>query len=312
MSYEYRTYQDGELQLDELTDTANGVRITVNRLGGEMISLARRTDDGNWEGYLYRDGQPQKPAEGWGNHATVMGYYLHRLWEEKSDYHGHLIQGGNHGFIRHFRFTQPLGNPGGSGELVYRVEPDRIPKEYYPYRVGLDLSYSLRDGKVVVGFRFWNEETHPCEVSFGVHPGIAVTSVEDARVLLPAGTYTRYMAPGNFLNGETIEIHHQGGPMPFEKEKLPDSYLIALDLLSNRVMRVEDPQSGRALDLDFEEVPFMTIWSDFSPMVCVEPCWGLPDSNPPTPFQQKIGIQVIDAGGELEASFSLSPGTIAG
>jgi len=312
MSYQYRTYQDGDFEIDELTDTSAGVRISVNRLGGEMISLARRNESGNWEGYLYRDGQPQPPTEGWGNHATVMGYYLHRLWEKKSDYHGHIIRGGNHGFIRHFKFDKPISQPGDEGKLVYRVEPDRIPGEAYPYRVGLDLSYTLEGGKVVVGFRFWNEESHPCEVSFGVHPGIAVTSVEDARVILPAGTYTRYMAPGNFLNGETVEIEHEGGPMPFDKQKLPDSYLLALDLLHDRQICVEDPQSGRALDLDFGEVPFMTLWSDLSPMVCVEPCWGLPDSNPPTPFQQKIGIQVIDGGGELETSFSLSPGAIAG
>ncbi len=31
-----------------------------------------------------------------------MGYYLHRLWKEESNYRGHLIKGGNHGFLRAF------------------------------------------------------------------------------------------------------------------------------------------------------------------------------------------------------------------
>lgn len=310
MKCEYRSYQDGDFTLDELTDAERGLRLTVNRLGAEMISLARQDDEGRWQGYLYRDGQPQQPTEGWANHATVMGYYLHRLWEEKSEYHGHVIRGGNHGFLRHFQFGAPVEDPGETGRLVYRVDPDAIPKEAYPYRVGMDLAYELADGKVTVRFLFRNEETHPCEVSFGMHPGFAVASVEEARILLPKGTYRRYLAPGNFLNGEVLDIVHEGGPMPFEKEKLPDSYLLSLDLVPDAVLRLEDPASGRTVDLDFSEVPFMTLWSDLGPMVCIEPCWGLPDSNPPTPFQQKIGIQVIDAGSELEASFSLSPGVL--
>ncbi|HRJ73180.1 MAG TPA: hypothetical protein PLS03_13235, partial [Terrimicrobiaceae bacterium] len=73
------------------------LRIMVNRTGAEMVSLARQTRDGQWRGFLYRDGQTAPPATGWANHATVMGYFLHRLWNEQSVYCGRVIRGGNHG-----------------------------------------------------------------------------------------------------------------------------------------------------------------------------------------------------------------------
>ncbi|PYL56503.1 MAG: hypothetical protein DMF31_12390, partial [Verrucomicrobia bacterium] len=65
--------------LDVLIDEENGLRIVVSRLGAELISLARVNEEGEWSGFLYRDNDLSAPPQGWANHATVMGYYLHRL-----------------------------------------------------------------------------------------------------------------------------------------------------------------------------------------------------------------------------------------
>src|SRR6478672_12612673 len=91
--------RDGRL-LDVLTDEENGLRIIVSRLGAELISLARINEAGRWTGFLYRDNDLSAPAQGWANHATVMGYYLHRLKNGRSLYRGREIKGGRHGFLR--------------------------------------------------------------------------------------------------------------------------------------------------------------------------------------------------------------------
>ena len=61
-----------ERLLDILTDEDRGLRIIVSRHGAELVSLARRDANGSWTGFLYRDNEIDKPASGWGNHATVM------------------------------------------------------------------------------------------------------------------------------------------------------------------------------------------------------------------------------------------------
>ena len=299
---DFQTLTDGGVTLDEIS--SGGLRVRVSRTGAEMISLARKAD-ADWVGFLYRDGEVVPPVSGWANHATVMGYFLHRLWHEQSVYRGSIIRGGNHGFLRHFAFAEPQRIEDG---LVYSVPADRVPPEAYRLRVALDLSYRLVNGAVRIEFAFTNEESElAAHVSFGIHPGFAVDSLADARLLLPAGTYRRYLAPGNFLNGQTelIEVAEPG--LPFAKSGLPDSFLLGFEDVPARTIVLESPARRSRVSLDLAEVPFVTLWSDSAKFLCVEPCWGLPDSNPPVPFENKIGIQVIPPGGVLRSSFSLRP-----
>ena len=299
----YETLEQAGVTLDVLE--SDGLRIAVNRTGAELVSLTRRDAAGVWRGFLYRDGDTSAPASGWGNHATVMGYFLHRLWKEQSNYRGRIIRSGNHGFLRHFVFDAPEVK---NGALVYRVPADRVPPEAYPLKVSLELTYALSADGLRVEFAFHNEEPElDAHVSFGVHPGFAVSSPETCRVLMPAGTYVRHFAPGNFLNGETEEIDFSGGEMPFDRTKLEDSYLLGLEKLTSRIFSIEDSVTGQRVVLDFSEVPFLTLWSDRNAFLCLEPCWGLPDSNPPTAFENKPGIQVIPPLGCLKRGFTIQP-----
>jgi len=50
-----------------------------------------------------------------------------------------------------------------------------------------------------------------------------------------------------------------------------------------------------------------TLWSDGGPFLCVEPCWGLTDHHEQRAFEKKQGIQIIPPGGELRASFRMTP-----
>jgi galactose mutarotase-like enzyme len=92
--------------------------------------------------------------------------------------------------------------------------------------------------------------------------------------------------------------------MPFDKAALPGSYLLELSGVPQRIFTLRDPASGRVLDLDFSEPPYCTLWSEGA-FICIEPCWGLPDSNPQKPFEEKDGIQRIPPLGTLQAGFSI-------
>ena len=299
---EFNTLTDGAVTLDEVA--AGDLSVRVSRTGAELVSIALGSGVRR-KGFLHRDGQTSSPASGWANHATVMGYFLHRLWHEQSVYRGHIIRGGNHGFLRHFAFDAPRRTDDG---LVYSVPADRVPPQAYPLRVSLELAYRLVDGAVRVEFVFTNEEPDvDAHVSFGLHPGFAVASLADAELHLPPGRYRRYFAPGNFLDGQTEVVDVAAGGMPFAKSGLSDSYLLGLDGVAGRTIVLESPARGTRVSLDFAEVPFLTLWSDSDEFLCVEPCWGLPDSNPPVPFEDKIGIQVIPPGGTLRRSFGIRP-----
>ena len=305
MSTVYTTEERAGNTVDVLTDEASGTRLIVARLGAEPVSLARRGTGDAWIGFLYRDGDLTKNPAGWNNHATVMGYYVHRLKDERTTYRGHSMRGGTHSFLRHKMFPAPRVT---DRALIYTMLPGGYGPEDYPYRVQLKLTYTLeKSGKLLVRFDFTNQEPDKTvHVSFGLHPGFAVGSLEAAQVLLPAGTYRRHLAPGNFLSSETVDIVHPGGSMPFAKSELPDSFLLEpIGMDDEKTFTLVDPAGGRRVELDCPEAPYLTLWSNGDAFLCLEPCWGLPDAARQVPFEQKIGIQEIEPGGMLERSFTI-------
>lgn len=309
MKFSHREEErDGRL-LDVLTDDAQGLRIIVSRLGAELVSLARRDAVGEWIGFLHRDNDLTKPASGWANHATVMGYFLHRLKDEHSLYRGEEIRGGTHSFLRQKIFSDVTAElEAGQASLTYRISPNEIKKIEYPLQVSLALSYTLRGAELAVGFHFVNHEPElTAHLEFGLHPGFAASSFESFSLTIPAGRYRRWFSPDNYLSGETEEIRFEGGEMPFARAKLSGSYILELVDVPNPIFVYHDQTSSRRVELDFTGVPYVTLWSDGGAFLCVEPCWGLTDRHEQRAFEDKDGIQTIPAGGELRAGFMIVP-----
>jgi len=309
MNFSHTEEQREDRQLDVLTDEENGLRIIVSRLGAELISLARINEAGRWTCFLFRDDDLSLPSSGWGNHATVMGYYLHRLKDGRSLYRGREIIGANHGFLRSktWRFAG-FSDQGNGGSLKYRITPEDFSPVEYPLKVGLDLTYKIESNTLSVLFEFRNYETElTAHVAFGLHPGFAATSFESFRLQMPKGFYRRYFSPGNYLSGETRDIEFAGGEMPFSKKELPGSIILELVDVPRRNFAYVDPPSGRWVTLDLSGVPYVTLWCDGGPFLCIEPCWGLTDHYKQRAFEDKQGIQTISPGGELRASFRMAP-----
>jgi galactose mutarotase-like enzyme len=295
--------------LDVLTDEENGLRIIVSRLGAELVSMARINEAGKWIGFLYRDNDLTPPPNGWANHATVMGYYLHRLKNGSSLYRGQEIKGGTHGFLRaktwHLTGSSAEGS---SASLKYQITLDDFSPNEYPLKVSVDLTYQIDVNGLAVLFEFRNHEPElTAHVSFGLHPGFAAISFASFHLQMPRGHYRRYFSPGNFLSGETRDIEFPGGEMPFSKDELPGSIILELMNVPRPQFSFVDPESGRWVTMDLAGVPYITLWSDGGPFLCIEPCWGLTDAQEQRAFEKKQGIQTIPPGGELRASFTMTP-----
>jgi galactose mutarotase-like enzyme len=305
MSFSHREETRHDRQLDVLIDKENGLRVIVSRLGAELISLARINETGDWVGFLYRDNDISAPARGWANHATVMGYYLHRLKEGRSIYRGQEITGGTHGFLRHKTWHFASAE---NGSLTYRITPDDFSATDYPLNVSLDLTYQIDMNKVTVAFACRNDEPKlTAHVGFGLHPGFAATSFDSFRLQMPRGLYRRHFSLGNYLSGETRDLEFRGGEMPFPRDELSGSFILELVDIPRREFSYVDPPSGRWVIVDLVEVPYLTLWSDGGLFLCVEPCWGLTDHHQQRAFEDKEGMQRITAGGTLRASFSMAP-----
>lgn len=267
--------------------------------------MARRDGDGRWVGFLHRDNDLTPPSKGWANHATVMGYYLHRIKDERSVYRGVELRGGTHSFLR--TKTWHVAEV-ADDSITYRITPDDFTATEYPLRVSLDLTYSIAGDDVQVRFVFSNAEPQQtAHVGFGLHPGFAAESFESFQLTMPPGTYRRHFSPGNYLTGETEDIVFAGGRMPFDRAKLPGSYILEFVDVPERTFTFSDPATRREVRIAMNEAPYVTLWSDGGAFLCIEPCWGLTDHHEQRAFEDKEGIQTIPAGGTLARSFTMTP-----
>lgn len=308
MRFHHETVTQVGKAIDILTDEEKGFRIAVCRQGAEIIGVSRRDSEGQWQGFMYRDGEVEAPAEGWANHATVMGYYIHRLKDEKSVYRGIEITGGNHGFLREKNWGEPeVDVQEDHAGMTYTVRPlDILPREY-PFYLGLRLTYQIEDDdRLRVRFEFHNDEpVSSAHVSFGLHPGFAVSDPRECKLIMPNGSYVRHLAPDNFLSGEVEEFEISDHRLPYDREELPGSFILQFREVEDKWIHLIDSESGRTVDIDLGEAPYFTIWSDLNPFICIEPCWGLPDHQDQRPFEQKEGIMELAAGETLEREFGM-------
>ena len=293
------------IDLDWLEDEEHRIRVGISRLGAELISIQRRDSSGGWIGFLHRDNDLSPVQTGWLNHATVMGYFLHRLKDGRSIYRGKEIRGGTHSFLRTKQWHLVTCE---NGSATYRITQEDFSHLEYPLKVSVELTYRLREEAVEVEFKFTNAEPElTAHVGFGLHPGFAAQSFESFSLKMPAGKYRRYFSPENYLSGETEEIDFQGGAMPFERTKLPGSFILELVQTTSREFLFEDAASGRSVILDLGNAPYVTLWSDGGPFLCIEPCWGLTDHHVQRAFEDKAGIQKIPPRGELLAACAIKP-----
>src|SRR5581483_5530199 len=216
------------------------------------------------------------------------------------------IAGGTHSFLRTKTWRKLEDeNP---ASLSYAIEPGDYGTTEYPLKVSLKLSYTLTSAGIVTAFEFVNHDTElAAHLEFGLHPGFAAASFETFHLLMPPGRYRRWFSPDNYLSGETQEIDFAGGEMPFERARLPGSYILEFVDVPERTFVYRDPPSKREVSLDLTSVPYCTLWSDGGPFLCIEPCWGLTDRHEQRPFELKDGIQTIPPRGTLAASFTMRP-----
>ena len=294
MKFSHSEEKRDDRELDVLVDEENGLRIVVSRLGAELISLARVNEAGKWTGFLYRDNDLSVPSQG--------GQTTRRSWA--------IIFIGSKMVVAFIGATKSKAGIMGSfaprrGALRDSPGREAVPRKisdysggFFPSRISVEgqsgFNLQIELNKLSVLFEFQNHEPElTAHVTFGLHPGFAATSFETFHLQMPRGHYRRHFSPGNFFSGQTREIEFPGGEMPFPKTELSGSIILELVDVPRPQFSYIDPPSGRWVTLDLTGVPYMTLWSDGGPFLCIEPCWGLTDHHEQRAFEDKQGIQTI-------------------
>ena len=98
------------------------------------------------------------------------------------------------------------------------------------------------------------------------------------------------------------------GALDWTEEGLELTYMYEIDDPGNRTVRLEDPNLGVAVRVDFPEFPHLGFWSEpGDEFICIEPWQGMDDHEEQEPFDQKVGVVKLRPGGTDRRAIGVTP-----
>lgn len=293
-------------KFDKLINKRENCHAVIKRLGAEVISY-RVWDETNqiMLPLLWNDNNNSPPPQGgWKNHATVLFPHVGGLKNKESRLGDiKIISPSNHGFVRHSIFEVVDHGNDTCAYIHYCLRANDETRRYYPFNFRLDVIYSLKENELSAEFEVTNmEEKRDIFFSLGWHPGFSTFFPDlggekrDWQIIFKRGRYRRYINNENCrLTGE-IEDFDIAGPFGWTEEELERTIMLEIENKGFRTCEFFNPKIKKGVKIDFEDFPFLAIWSEVGrEFVCLEPCQGLDDREIQESFDQKVGIVRLGA-----------------
>jgi galactose mutarotase-like enzyme len=312
----YEIQLDEETKIDRVLNHDLGASLMINRLGAELVGYrVTHQASGREIPLMYRDSITEAPESGWKNHATVLFPIVGGL-KNKSSALGDvtITTPGNHGIARHSLFEVAGASSEGKGSIRYRLQADDYTREYYPFDFQLELQFELQGQNLEVTFEILNTGREKIHYCFGWHPGFSTPFLQgqgqkaDCQLIMPSGNIRKYHNNEHCrLTGET-SMMAVDGPLEWTEEGLELTYMYEIDDPACRLVRLRDPKAGVSLKVDFPEFPHLGFWSEpGEDFICIEPWQGMDDHEEQEPFDQKVGVVVLEAGAIDQRTIGVTP-----
>ena len=283
----------------------NLLTVEISEQGAELQSI--RSNASGRE-YLW-----QGDSAFWGRRSPVLFPIVGKAWEGQVRYGDKTVEIGQHGFARDRKFT--LVDNTDENTITLRLDADEETMRLFPFNFSLEISYTLVDDRVTVGWKVINNEIER-EMPFqiGAHPAF----------YYPSGKFTPDSINGYLafdrhkeVTYELIEAKGCLGAKKYPIEFNSDGFLaITPDLFDRDALVIGDGQIHRISILSTDFMPYMTvlfrapivgIWSKpGAPFICIEPWYGRCDRvNYNGDFAEREYTQHVAPGEEWEASYCM-------
>jgi galactose mutarotase-like enzyme len=267
----------------------------INSKGAELISLQNQ----NNKEFIW-DGNP----EYWGKHSPVLFPIVGTLKNNNYTFDKKTYHLSRHGFARDSDFEIVIRT---ESQVVFSLQSDSTTKSVYPFNFELQVSYSLLENELFIGYKIINNDKIEIPFSIGGHPAFALTEkFEDYSLAFEqAENLVSYQLENDLLSDKTFVI-------PIEKNKLPLTYslfekdaLIFKKLNSKQISILENNRP--ILHFKFDDFPNFGIWTkNNASFICLEPWLGYSDTfNCSGNITEKEGIQFLSSKKTFDCQFSI-------
>lgn len=277
--------------------TIENLKLTakINSKGAELISLQNQ----NKREYIW-NGNP----EFWGKHSPVLFPIVGTLKNNRYRYNNSIYQLSRHGFARDTNFDLIKYS---HNQAVFSLKANNDTKKIYPFDFELQISYTLQEDTLIIGYKIINNEETELPFSIGGHPAFALPKDFKNYSLAfeqPENLLT-YQLKNDLLSDKTAAITLSKNILPLTYSLFKNDALIFKSLNSRRISLLEN--QAPILHFNFKDFQNFGIWTkNDAAFICLEPWLGYSDTiNTTGNILEKEGIQMVGAKRNFECHFSI-------
>ncbi len=213
----------------------------------------------------------------------------------------------NHGLVR---YADLEGSSDGQ-KITYVMTSDEETKKQYPFDFRFEISYELKDNRVIVSYDITNTGNEPMPFSFGLHPAFRTSQNPDEKF---EDFSIRFNRP---LDCDQVIFTPDFDPVVKKHTDLQEWQLSREDLKKYGTLVFENPKADEAalcykgeprMSVHFKNYPWLALWSHpkESDMVCIEPWYGHADyEKKEQPFDKREGTMILQPHASFEVSYEI-------
>ena len=278
--------------------------VTLKTLSGTLKSI--KDNDGReyiWQG---------DPAV-WHGQAPVTFPICGSLRDNKATIgNGKTTNMPRHGIVRKRDFTMEKQT---ADQIIFSITSNDEMLTQYPFPFRLYTMYRLSGKSLRVNYRVENTGSEKMPFFIGGHPAFACPldkgeTFEDYHLIFPQ---KETCAPTTPLDNG-LQAANERTPLLEDTNDLPLSYdyfvndVRALDTLKSRSVKLVSSRSGRGIQVDFSDFPYLMLWTKpGAAFLAIEPWTGMSTTTAEDDiFEHKANVQFAEPGESKDYTFTIT------
>ena len=244
----------------------------IDTMGAELVSF----HDLLGNEYLWQ-GDPQY----WSGQAPFLFPIVGCLRNGKVWINGEEYHMPRHGIVRKMEFRPVMAN---EETAMFSLRANADTQKSYPFDFSLMVTYRLSDCTLSTNLQVMNFDQKPMPFAIGGHPAFRCPVLEgetfenymlefDEEETLVSPLLSRETGLIDFSDTRIVLEHGKRLPL---QHSLFDQDALVLSGLKSHVVRLVSRLSGRGIEMQFDDFPYLGVWSakGDAPFVALEPWTG--------------------------------------
>lgn len=266
---------------------------TIDSFGAELISLKNN----NNREYIW-EGNPDY----WGKHSPILFPIVGSLKNNSYRYNNSTFHLPRHGFAREMDFDVLEKS---NGKVVFSLKETAVTLEKYPFKFELQISYTLTNSELKIGFNVINNNPFSMPFSIGAHPAFAIANKFESYELLFEKSENLVVSKleNDLISNSTYKLPIENNSLPLTNSLFENDTLIFKTIESKSVTICEN--GIPFLKVHYNDFPSLGIWTKSqAPFICIEPWIGYADTVENNGnIEEKEGIKILGVNQTFETNY---------